>query len=418
MGVCSEKRDRAATRWGRSCTITAFLLPVVVFSSACGRIGFDLLEPTNGPVGLDGSAGPGLPGANGTDGTLPGPSAWLANATHRRTVAVSVGQVEGSHTNFPLLVQLAADADLAANAAADGSDVFFTDGVGNPLDYEIELFNAATGSLAAWVRLPVLNNTQGGDVQMYYGGAAVTSPGSVWENAYEGVWHLGESSSQIWDSGSQSSHGTAQGSVSSTTGILGRGRQFAAGESWLQLGDGSLAPNEPFTMQLWVRPDASWNYWVGLMTKGRNDPAYQDWMGIWSRPVNQLTFGWGWEPPRNSNVSSSSTLTPGQWHCLTITFDGTTKRLYHNGQLAVGENTEADVSLLTTSYPTLVGTDGDNGNYFSGTMDEIPDLPWRQEPRAHRHRVCQSIERWQFHPDRSVRNKAIGRTPALSCGRS
>ena len=41
-------------------------------------------------------------------------------------------------------------------AQFDGDDLVFTDYDGNKLDHEIELFDHASGDLAAWVRVPLL----------------------------------------------------------------------------------------------------------------------------------------------------------------------------------------------------------------------------------------------------------------------
>lgn len=102
--------------------------------------------------------------------------------TIRRPLAVDRTLVTGSLTDYPLLVQLV-DADLAANAQADGDDLVFVaaDGV-TRLDHDIERWDSATGALTAWVRLPVLDDASDTRLYLYLGNPAAadqTDPEAV-----------------------------------------------------------------------------------------------------------------------------------------------------------------------------------------------------------------------------------------------
>jgi hypothetical protein len=98
--------------------------------------------------------------------------------------------------NYPLLIKIDNDNDLKEHVQSTaGYDIVFKLGDGTPLNHEVEKYDASTGSLVAWVRIPTLAYDTDTNLYMYYGNASITSapsePTWVWDFAnYEGVWHL------------------------------------------------------------------------------------------------------------------------------------------------------------------------------------------------------------------------------------
>ena len=89
--------------------------------------------------------------------------------TYRKPVRVDGAQVTGLSTNHPILVQVT-DADLQASARGDGNDIVFTDSGGTVrLDHHVETWNAATGALSTWVRVPTLTSGTDSQLFIYYG---------------------------------------------------------------------------------------------------------------------------------------------------------------------------------------------------------------------------------------------------------
>lgn len=101
----------------------------------------------------------------------------------RRPILVSAAMTDADVADFPLLVQLV-DLDLGANAQADGDDLVFTasDGV-TRLDHHIESWNSLTGTLTAWVRLPVLSSSVDTELFLY-----LDNPAAGDQNDPVGVW--------------------------------------------------------------------------------------------------------------------------------------------------------------------------------------------------------------------------------------
>lgn len=101
----------------------------------------------------------------------------------RRPLVIDSAKVAGDLVDFPVFVQLA-EPDLAASAQADGDDLVFTaaDGV-TRLDHHIESWNPATGELAAWVRVPSLDDSTNTKLYLYS-----DNPAAVDQQDPDGVW--------------------------------------------------------------------------------------------------------------------------------------------------------------------------------------------------------------------------------------
>ena len=103
--------------------------------------------------------------------------------TIRRPLAIDSTQIAGPLNDFPLLVQLA-DTDLGLNAQPDGDDLVFVadDGI-TRLDHQIESWEAGTGTLSAWVRMPAIDNVTNTELFVY-----LANPSAVDQSDPVGVW--------------------------------------------------------------------------------------------------------------------------------------------------------------------------------------------------------------------------------------
>ncbi len=113
----------------------------------------------------------------------------------RKAITIDNTKVAATLSNFPVLINMS-DTDLKNNAQSDGSDIVFTASDGSTLlNYEIENYTSSTGSLAAWVNIPVLYTTPKNVIYMYYGtllGCGLQNPTGTWNSNYAAVYHLGD----------------------------------------------------------------------------------------------------------------------------------------------------------------------------------------------------------------------------------
>ena len=86
----------------------------------------------------------------------------------RKQITIDFNQVDANLTGFPVLINLATDAELAASAQIDGDDILFTlSDETTKVPHEIEFFDPGTGELVAWVNVPSVSAAIDTDMYMY-----------------------------------------------------------------------------------------------------------------------------------------------------------------------------------------------------------------------------------------------------------
>ena len=95
--------------------------------------------------------------------------------SYYRAITVDAANVDATLTKFPLLVEFAADTDLA-KARTDGHDIRFTlDDGATALKYERIAWSGGGGSAVTakfWVRVPSIHSVSGATIRVYYGNPA------------------------------------------------------------------------------------------------------------------------------------------------------------------------------------------------------------------------------------------------------
>src|SRR6185503_2353515 len=130
-----------------------------------------------------------------SDGTAGG--CYDTNWSHRKLITINCSMTPNTdQTDFPVLIYRNTDTEFSVAAQADADDFVFTDSDGTTiLDFEVESYLTASGSLAAWVRIPTLSQNTDTNIYVYYGngtsGSLEDAPGTF-SNNFGGVWHLGE----------------------------------------------------------------------------------------------------------------------------------------------------------------------------------------------------------------------------------
>ena len=192
--------------------------------------------------------------------------AWLAGWQFRRKITIDptrVGAAGAPHAQFPVLVSVAADAQVGAHAKADGSDVRFTASDGKTLlEYEVNTAYAVAGGNASgswWVAVPSVSAVVATVIYMYFGNSAAASasvPANVWDANYAGVWHLETAIGTIADSTGYDNDGAVTGTPSSAAGKIGNGVDFATAGDRINCGSAAVLDNiRTLTIEAWFLPD-------------------------------------------------------------------------------------------------------------------------------------------------------------------
>ena len=111
---------------------------------------------------------------------------------HRKAITIDRTKVVTDQKDFPVLINLGSDPDLAARAQSAGNDLVFTlaDGT-TKVPVKVESFTNSNGALVAWVKVPVISSSANTRLYMYYGNHGASKPQDTpgtWTDQYKGNW--------------------------------------------------------------------------------------------------------------------------------------------------------------------------------------------------------------------------------------
>ena len=313
-------------------------------------------------------------------------AAWYnSNWQYRKKLTIDYTKVGATLSNFPVLVSLTSDSDLAARARSDGYDILFTSSDGTTkLDHEIERYTSATGALVAWVRIPSLSNSVDTDIFMYYGNAGASNQqnvSGVWSeggsNYYKGVWHLNETPNDgvagHVDSTGNGRTGTPYGfsdgggGTTNSTGIAAGADSFAYSDNnRVEVAHhSSLTPNGDMTVELWVRLDNPSSADHGIYKQQGAWFSYQMYFAgsvpyfIWSNDAQTQTMTYG-----------TTTFQANTWYHIACVKSGTNLQIFVNG---TNERTVGGASgnIYPSTDPFHIGATYSGGGGLGGRVDEV-----------------------------------------------
>ncbi len=321
--------------------------------------------------------------------------AWYnASWGYRKSITIDYTKVGANETNFPVLVNLASDANLAANAQADGDDILFTKSDGTTkLDHEIENYTTGTGALVAWVEVDSLSSSVNTIIYMYYGNAGCASQQNIngtWNSNYQGVWHMKDDpdTSTIQDSTINGNDGTKRAAANpvEATGQIGKGQSFTKTNSdYISTGATGLGFDytDSWTIEAWVKCTSTYGLIYG---KGyyKESPEEHKFYGLNNRGSSNDMESDFWQTPWTKGRFKRTTpaINNDVWHYVVFTYDGTNAATgminYHDaavGSTPTSGGGACDASITSTFAPLIGGLRNQDGtpayNYFQGIMDEL-----------------------------------------------
>jgi hypothetical protein len=298
---------------------------------------------------------------------------WNANWSYRKKITIDYTKVSANLQNFPILISINNDLDLANKAQTNGGDIVFTDINNSKLNHETELFNKTLGRLIAWVSVPQLSSTTNTILYMYYGNPTAANQQrqtSVWDSNFVMVQHLEEMSASRYDSTIYGNNGTAYGGlVKSTAGKIDGADEFDSVNDYIGVPDKSaLHITGSITVEAWFKSKLGLtskpNVWYGGMGKYN---AYElGWQG-W-------TDGWTFQIYRSGTrlyVDSNNMYMPnGEWHQVIGQYDGQYLRLFIDGQQVASKDIGSG-SIDISSNVFQIGLMSWSLSYWNGTIDEV-----------------------------------------------
>ena len=307
---------------------------------------------------------------------LADPGWYDSSWSYRKKITVDNTKVTANLTDFPVLIYLSSDGDLANDAQSDGDDILFTAAdETTKLSHEIEEFDNGTGKLVAWVKIPSLSSSSDTIIYMYYGNAGISSQqnaSGVWDANYKMVQHLQETTggaNAILDSTANGNHGTDNSTP--TLGATGKidGAVFFDGSGELiDISDSaSLDITDNITIEAWVNPttvDADHRRIVIKSHTSWADPYYM--YTLW---VHTDGLGFGFYDGTTRHWANNGSVSTGSWQYVAATYNGTTQEWYIDGSSVGTANVTA--TIATNNQPLIIGSALAATTRFHGSIDEV-----------------------------------------------
>ncbi|MDP8990037.1 MAG: DUF2341 domain-containing protein [Acidobacteriota bacterium] len=323
--------------------------------------------------------------------TLNAPAVSANGYAYKRTITIAHSQVSGTNqSNFPVLFTGVYPylADVAGGGhvqSPNGYDIIFTSDSGGsqPLSWELESYNPATGAATFWVRVPTLSSTVDTTIYQFYGNPSVTTfqgnPTGTWDSSYQGVWHLPNGTAlSAGDSTAHANNGVIS-NASAAAGEIGGAARFNGSNASVDLGNRTgLHITGPITAEAWINVTA-WpanGYPAGLLGMGYNYSSnWTGWM-LETSTDNSGTHYLNWFSNNGAThgvVTAVPSLATGTWHHLAGTFDGSTWKMYVDG---VANGTSADATAPVNNSDDIVAGGLSTNGYgaifpFKGLLDEL-----------------------------------------------
>ena len=300
--------------------------------------------------------------------------------TYRKKITIDKTKVAGTLSNFPVLISFT-DTDIMNGAQPDGDDILFTDSdKTTKLDHEIEKYDSATGELVAWVRVPSLSSSSDKRIYIYYGNAGAgnqeNAPG-VWDTSFKGVWHLNEDPSgaapQHADSTPNNNDGTSGGSMTCTNQIPGQingSLDFDGANDDVRTTLAGSTLTNSLTFSAWFYSDDAGS--IGSSSGAQRLVTQERITSGCTRLALALNSNrvavYRRRTTGGANLHGTTVLTAQQWYHAAMTYDGSTVRVYLNGN---EENSAAEADLVGPDPAGIQLGGGCTVRYIDGILDEV-----------------------------------------------
>lgn len=304
---------------------------------------------------------------------------------YQKLITVLSSKVPNSdQTNFPVLISTT-DVNVSTTSGSGGKllnssgfDVgFYSDSnCSFALNWDTETFNASTGNMIVWVRVPSATHISSATIYECYGDASRTSyqgfSTGTWDANYVGVYHYGTASSlSLKDSTGNHNDYTNHGIVAGGGQINGCATLGIGSAAWGATPLTNLSSAKG-TIEWWEYNYGTYNDSVGNYIWGQAVPSYLPSFA-YVRVSNNNYFGWistGGLDQRIIVPNSPANYPTGGWYDQAFTYsDVGNATLYINGvssntaSTSVAENVGATFNFANVNTVSLV--------YFDGALDEF-----------------------------------------------
>ena len=296
--------------------------------------------------------------------------------------------------NFPVYVTVpdCVPSFKYEDAAADGSDIWFSDATGNVLASEMDTWKIS-GHSAFWVKIPSMT----GDtrITMHWGGtppASRPAATEVW-TGYAGVWHMGTADGANGISEPDATgHGLNAAPTSAVASALsqikprGTGNRPLLGLCCQNQGNpstkyklGLKVPSpEPYMTDMTKMSIGGWFYADGVnaymrLFSAKSSNGHDGGWEVWTQNNTAAKFGvTGGTKSKNINPSETTYDCLSRWLHFMAVYNGTNVKLYVNGEKYI----DGTVGAITARAADAATGDEGGYSFMIGGMPRLNDASW------------------------------------------
>lgn len=277
--------------------------------------------------------------------------------------------IPGAPTDVPVLVRLSlGNFSYFGDTNPDGSDLrFIAADDKTPLESHIERYDPQAQMAFVWVRVPRLTGGAATDkIFLYYGNTSVQTAAAAsgtYDKNQALVYHFGPAAGSPQDSTANKTEPASFAAEINNASLIGSGARFAGAQSISIPASGAarLTATQGYTLSAWVRIDAAQQnaYVASLDDAGKSLVLGIDGTTVFAR--------WNGGTGPAAVVQSSTPLTTGQWHFVTLRAG--------NGRLDIlldgAETGTVDATLADMAGTLTIGGSPQAANGLIGELDEL-----------------------------------------------
>lgn len=323
--------------------------------------------------GPDPGCAPGFP-VSGSGGF----SFDLSGYDYYKYITIRSDMVPGNLTNFPVLISFS-DPDIRTVADGghvqnpNGYDIVFSSsnncGELSQLKYQLESYssNTTTGTIVAWVNVPLISASTDTEIFMYYGNDTATTnltSTATYDFNFSNVYHF--QNNNFSDATVFGNNSTNNGTANQATAKIAGGRTFGAGDfismptADMLIGSGTLSA--------WIYSTSftgNHHYIFGHTTV----PSYNNRLQLYTNDAGgDLDLGLG----NNHGLSNGIyDLNLNEWYQVALTWSAGTFNVYVNGQSEASGAYAAFTALQTFIDIGNNGLASSRAEHWIGDIDEV-----------------------------------------------
>ena len=285
-----------------------------------------------------------------------------------KTATVQSGQVTGTHSDFPVYVDLSR---LGITTLAEAQSVRVYSDEAKTVELPREIVSLSE----CHVKVTSLSSTTElfidyDGVRSDYATTATYGAENVWTNGYAAVYHMQETSGSIIDSTGNGHDGTGVSTMPNAIAGKVGGAQDFNGSSYIDTNDDFADGASELTLSCWVKPD-NFNLFNAMIMKHHGGTP-RAW-GFQLQTDGQIRFQLFYSNGSNSSLDSGSGFKAiaASWNYVTGTYDdaANSRAVYLNGTQA---NTDSPtLGMQNDSSNVTLGAYENGANKLNGQMDEV-----------------------------------------------